>query len=610
MSDYGIFESVSTDGLEEETRLRSAQRSFDRAVFAAKEEFGVFLGAAESRADFDNRLALVKRDLIATIHAAGIDPVTGVVRKIAKTMRPDFSKKASRRTAGDPGNPQVTGTPPVGSCPSCGLSTGWTGTECAMCGYREASRTAGSEWGEGFEDGPTGLDRDDEDDSGSDEAEDDPSWKSSGRKVSHRKAAFAPGDKVVDTAWGGLLDDQPGTVVSVDGDQVTVDWSPHGIQETHPASELRQALRKTAEESREEKAVDLVNEGDWKGYLEEVAPDAMESAEKNFVPGEKSKESGRKQAISDNTEWEEYDPDNPDDAGWAEMDQWLTQMQTDPARGQEQRDWERQQTDTYNQNAYDEFRDVPVNASRRKQASPELVNNFISWAEQNGYDPGDPSSIDLYRAERQDLPDYVWADFDREVAEHFGDQDALDAFRPDPEPLDEGSGSSYLNSSRTKTADDWKYDQAFQKFLLDLYGTTHGLTEDEIIEALEAYAGVGRPAEVIGTDPVAPTPPVPVGLASREKTAAPEWSLWPGGAGEWTGLETSDGKYMAEVHLYGDAGPSGGMGTGAVEWTISEIGPGSFDFKEVERSTKEYYKVPEAQADATEALKKYGPVGA
>lgn len=97
--------------------------------------------------------------------------------------------------------------------------------------------------------------------------------------------------------------------------------------------------------------------------------------------------------------------------------------------------------------------------------------------------------------------------------------------------------------------------------------------------------------------------------SAHEVTAAPDWSLWPGGAGEWRSLTTTDGQYVAEVHQYGDAGPSGNMGTGTADWTIEKVGPGAYDFEEVERSSREYPSVPEAQAAATEALQKYGPVG-
>lgn len=444
MSDYGMFEAVSTDGFEEQQRVRTAQRSLDRAIFEANEKFGSFLGAAESKADFDNRLALVKRELIATILEAGVDPVTGVVRKVAKTMRPDFSRKASRRkTAGEQ----------------------WVDTNNA---------NAAADWAtaQGYNDPWDFAD-----------------WV---------MAQGAGGQRSYDELFADYLNGQ------------------------------RNASRKTAEESREEKAVDLVNEGDWEGYLKEVAPDAMESAEKNFEPGEKSKESGRKEAISDNTEWEEYDPSNPDDAGWAEMDEYLTRMQTDPAQGREDRAWDRQQTDTYNQNAYDEFRDVPVRAKRE--------------------------------------------------------------------------------AAVTVTADDWKYDQAFQQFLLDLYGTTHGLTEDEIIEALEAYAGVGRQEQVIGTEPVAPAAPpapAPMGLSADRKTAgyqSTNWRDYPDGQPDpsgWGGDVYAD----YEDAMYPNENPrakvTGEESYGEFEYQL-EVTDGSGQVVAEET----YYDLAEAKAAADKQLQK------
>lgn len=68
------------------------------------------------------------------------------------------------------------------------------------------------------------------------------------KDASRKSAGFQPGDKVYDTSWGGLIDeDGPGTVVSVDGDQVTVQWpfGNEGQTEVSSADTLRQASRKS-----------------------------------------------------------------------------------------------------------------------------------------------------------------------------------------------------------------------------------------------------------------------------------------------------------------------------------------------------------------------------
>lgn len=87
MSDYGVFESVATDGHETQVRQAAAVADFDRAVEAVTQQFGTYLGAAANRADFRDRVALCKPDIMATIHAAGIEPVSGVTRRIVGAVR-------------------------------------------------------------------------------------------------------------------------------------------------------------------------------------------------------------------------------------------------------------------------------------------------------------------------------------------------------------------------------------------------------------------------------------------------------------------------------------------------------------------------------------------
>ncbi|QGJ94875.1 hypothetical protein SEA_REDWATTLEHOG_12 [Gordonia phage RedWattleHog] len=89
--------------------------------------------------------------------------------------------------------------------------------------------------------------------------------------------------------------------------------------------------------------------------------------------------------------------------------------------------------------------------------------------------------------------------------------------------------------------------------------------------------------------------------ASTKTSAQPMWSSWP----QWDWLETADGSFAAEIVVYGELGPSGNVGTGAIEWKIIDC---NNLFREVERSTKEYSHADEAQEDAANALEKYGRV--
>ena len=94
MSDYGVFEASSTDGYEEDQRQRQATRDLGRAIQAAREGFGDFLGAATDKQDYKDRLALVMNDLMQKVADAGVMPVPGVMRKVKAALRPEF------RTAG------------------------------------------------------------------------------------------------------------------------------------------------------------------------------------------------------------------------------------------------------------------------------------------------------------------------------------------------------------------------------------------------------------------------------------------------------------------------------------------------------------------------------
>ena len=672
-----MFEAASTDGLEEQARQREAERSFDRAVFAAQEQFGQFLSSATSGRDFDDRLALCRDELRQVIEAHGIMPVHGIVRRVAKTMRPDFSKKATRKQAqfsvgetvflpdGDSGEvAEYPYTAPDGTVYYTQIKVNhedgseWVGptdeVESADQLYRDdrySKRTAGVQspfaqakrkqaalrtasalgsWspysddtGSGFDaystdgylravvignnehgykslpDGPgpetewgvTGgswtwevynVDTDETVASGTastdTEAKNAAEQAAAGAaRTSRRKRANIDWVDQGPGYWTGVVldadsayvevqeengrflwwvysgDDEDATQIGMGSgksledaerqaaetaknqkghyypnakrkqgatfDENTWQWvddsgaplsadeveelgyDPSGRdQGTRPSpytpgltrhpipSEVYSSRGTTARRKRtaqiqnqyeewaddfdldpfdintlvrfqhehflepgelellekayeleddkwasrkqaEEKPKDLVPEGDWEGYLDEVSPQSEPAADKNFAS---------KQAIRDDTEWESYEGDDPD-GSWAEMDDWLTRTQTDPNQGREQREWERQQLDTYNQNAYDEFRDVPVRANRE--------------------------------------------------ATH-------------------------------RTADHWKFDTQFQQFLLDTFGTTHGLTDDEIIEAMEAYAGIGpQVTQEPVQEPAAPAPDI-TNIAAGRKHAS------------------------------------------------------------------------------------------
>ena len=95
MSNYGVFEASSTDGHEEEQRQRQATRDLGRAIEAAREGFGDFLGAATDKDDYKDRLALVMNDLMQKVADSGVMPVPGVMRKVKAALRPEFRQAAN-----------------------------------------------------------------------------------------------------------------------------------------------------------------------------------------------------------------------------------------------------------------------------------------------------------------------------------------------------------------------------------------------------------------------------------------------------------------------------------------------------------------------------------
>lgn len=95
MSNYGVFEASITDGHEEEQRQRQARSDLGRAIEAAREGFGDFLGSSTDKQDYQDRLALVMNDLMQKVADSGVMPVPGVMRKVKAALRPEFRKQAS-----------------------------------------------------------------------------------------------------------------------------------------------------------------------------------------------------------------------------------------------------------------------------------------------------------------------------------------------------------------------------------------------------------------------------------------------------------------------------------------------------------------------------------
>lgn len=95
---YGIFESAATDNLEQEARQRQALGALDMAILSVRDSQGGWVTAAETKEDFEDRIALVKDDMRKSVEAH-LMPVTGVMRKVVKALRDDWFDAHKARTA-------------------------------------------------------------------------------------------------------------------------------------------------------------------------------------------------------------------------------------------------------------------------------------------------------------------------------------------------------------------------------------------------------------------------------------------------------------------------------------------------------------------------------
>jgi Zn finger protein HypA/HybF involved in hydrogenase expression len=95
---YGIFDELTagSDALEREANLE--QRKVADAIFAAKERFGDYLGNAQTKSDYAERLRFVNNEL-HTLVSSHVFPTPGVMRRVKSSLRPKFANAKNRPTA-------------------------------------------------------------------------------------------------------------------------------------------------------------------------------------------------------------------------------------------------------------------------------------------------------------------------------------------------------------------------------------------------------------------------------------------------------------------------------------------------------------------------------
>jgi hypothetical protein len=126
-----MFEANVTSDAEEKRHVREAANKLAAATYDVRERFGQFLFAARDLAEYNDRLALSKDDIIRTIEPH-VFPRTGTVRRVLKPLEREF--KSLRRVAApedDPlfgpvmGGPRADATTPgAGNYTNAPLSSG------------------------------------------------------------------------------------------------------------------------------------------------------------------------------------------------------------------------------------------------------------------------------------------------------------------------------------------------------------------------------------------------------------------------------------------------------------------------------------------------------
>ncbi|AEQ20982.1 conserved hypothetical protein [Rhodococcus phage E3] len=87
---FGMFDDLAGSQSESQLREAAASDALDRAILAAREQFGSFLASSIDASDFKSRCALVKNDMMKTVSAHTM-PLPGVMRRIEGALKPRFA---------------------------------------------------------------------------------------------------------------------------------------------------------------------------------------------------------------------------------------------------------------------------------------------------------------------------------------------------------------------------------------------------------------------------------------------------------------------------------------------------------------------------------------
>ena len=92
MSDITAFEALVASDSEQKIAKQAATDKLAAAIYDVREQYGAHLFCAKTKEEFHDRVALCKDDMIRTVNAH-LMPVTGVMRKVCKTMEREWKQK-------------------------------------------------------------------------------------------------------------------------------------------------------------------------------------------------------------------------------------------------------------------------------------------------------------------------------------------------------------------------------------------------------------------------------------------------------------------------------------------------------------------------------------
>jgi hypothetical protein len=122
VSDITAFEALVASDSEQKIAKQAATDKLAAAIYDVREQYGAHLFCAKTKEEFHDRVALCKDDMIRTVNAH-LMPVTGVMRKVCKTMEREWRERIAydedadfdRLVAG--GSPEPAAATPSGPRP-------------------------------------------------------------------------------------------------------------------------------------------------------------------------------------------------------------------------------------------------------------------------------------------------------------------------------------------------------------------------------------------------------------------------------------------------------------------------------------------------------------